>query len=142
MPSERASVCACRVRHTSCSPPRFSHRRSSALCRTFLRNSLRRLSCAASRFWATGFGREGRAANLLWKAGRGAGTGEDWISRRMFGSRGESGGEVEGRMGLDDKGEDFTGRYGLDALKVGRALASSRKTGRAIVLSMVRLVWQ
>lgn len=57
----------------------------------------------------------------------------------MFGSRGESGGEAEGRIGLDDRGEGFAGRYGLDAVKVGRALAASlsRKTGRGIVLNMV-----
>lgn len=54
----------------------------------------------------------------------------------MFGSRGVSGGEAEGRMGLDDRGEDFAGRYGLDALKVGSVLASSRKTGRGIVLNI------
>lgn len=43
-------------------------------------------------------------------------------------------------MGLDDRGEGFAGRYGLDAVKVGRALAEaslSRKTGRGIVLNMV-----
>lgn len=71
-----------------------------------------------------------------------AGIGEDCISRRMFGSRGESGGEAEERIGLDDRGEGFAGRYGLDAVKVGRALAapSSRKTGRGIVLNMVWFV--
>lgn len=61
----------------------------------------------------------------------------------MFGSRGargERGGEVEeGRMGLDERGEDFAGRYGLDAVKVEALvmLASSRKTGRGMVLNMV-----
>lgn len=66
--------------------------------------------------------------------------GEDWISRRLFGSRGESGGEAEGRIGLEERGDDFAGRYGLDAVKVGRvfaAAASSRKTGRGIVLNIV-----
>lgn len=112
---------------------------------------MRRLSCATSRFWATGFGRDGRAANLLWKIGAdaaaaAAGIGEDWISRRTFGSRGESGGEAEGRIGLDDSGEDFAGRYGLDAVKVGRALAAavslSRKTGRGIVPNMVVFLFE
>lgn len=58
----------------------------------------------------------------------------------MFGSRGESGGEAEvGRIGLDDRGEGFVGRYGLDAVKVWGSvvLGSSRKIGRGIVLNMV-----
>lgn len=58
----------------------------------------------------------------------------------MFGSRGERGGDGEGRVGLEERGEGFAGRYGLDAVKVGRVVASSRKTGRGIVLNMV--VWR
>lgn len=107
---------------------------SSALCLTFLRNSLRLLSWAASRFRFNGVGRVGREANLLlllllalpllpnttgfaWYCGwfcfddayKAAGVGEDWRStRQALGSRGERGGVVMG----DDKGD--AARTGLE----------------------------
>lgn len=134
-------------RRTSCSPPRLSHLLSSALCLTFLRNNLRLLSCAASRFWlTTGFGRVGRAANLLTGlVGPGnedhdADIGEDWISLRALASRADSGGGVVARMGLDDKGEEMAGRWaeGEDRLE-GEWLAKPGKVGgRLIVVNMAR----
>lgn len=62
------------------------------------------------------------------------------MSRWILGLRGERGGEAEGRVGLEERGEERVGRYGLDALKgVGAKVweASSRKTGRDMVLNMV-----
>lgn len=110
---------------TSFSPPLRSHRLSSALCLTLLRKSFRLLSCAASRFWTTGFGLAGLEANLNF----GAGIGEDWISRRgnMFGSRGPSGGD-DARIGDEDKGDGTAGRY-MDEL-------SPVKTGRGIIANI------
>lgn len=83
--------------------------------------------------------------------------GLDWISRRAFGSRGDRGGGVEARIGLEESGEDLAGRYGLDAgngvvLSEGRAWSPLRYTemgGMVVNMSeygdgeglAVRLLW-
>lgn len=130
---------------TSCSPPLLSHLLSSALCLTFLRKSFRLLSCAASRFWlTTGFGRVGRAANLLTGLvgpdgdDHDAGMGDDWVSLRALASHADSGGGVVARMGLDDKGEEMAGRWVDDADRVGGAWAakSGKIGGRPIVVNI------
>lgn len=108
---------------------------------------MRLLSWAASRFWlTTGFGRVGRAANLLTglvgpcDEDHDADIGEDWISLRELASRADSGGGVVARMGLDDKGEEMAGRWagGEDRLE-GEWLAKPGKIGgRPIVVNMAR----
>lgn len=104
-----------RKQQTSCSPPLLSHFWSSALCRTFFRNSFRRLCWASPRRWTAGFGRAGRAAYLknLEEVAVDPGIGDDWTSRRVaraaLESHGDSGGE-EARMGEDESGEDTAGR--------------------------------
>ena len=105
---------------TSSSPPRISHLLSLARWRTLLRNSFRRLSRASSRFCTTGLGRGLRFAYL-----KGPGVvvedpfiGEDCVPRkrgRAFASRGESGGEDDVRIGLEERGDEMVGRYGEEA---------------------------
>lgn len=110
---------------------------------------MRLLSCAASRFWpTTGFGRVGRAANLLTGlAGpddddHDADIGEDWTSLRALASRADRGGGdgVVARMGLDDKGEEMAGRWAEGEDNVGGAwlVKSGKIGGRPIVVNMAR----
>lgn len=150
MPASRPTVMRrYRKPHTSCSPPLLSHLLSSALCLTFLRNSLRLLSCAASRFWlTTGFGRVGRAANLLTGLegpdddDHEAHIGDDWTSLRALASHADSGGGdgVVARMGLDNNGEEMAGRWAEGDDRVGGAwlAKSGRIGGRPIVVNMAR----
>lgn len=146
MPAQWRIVRKRKGTRTSCSPPLLSHLLSSALCLTFLRKSFRRLSCAASRFWlTTGFGRVGRAANLLTGLegpdddDHDAGMGDDWISLRALASHADSGGGgVVARMGLDDKGEETAGLWADGDEKVEGAWAakSGKIGGRPIVVNM------
>lgn len=111
-----------------------------------MRKSFRLLSCAASRFWlTTGFGRVGRAANLLTDlAGADgdddheAGMGDDWISLRTLASHADSGGGVVARMGLEDSGEETAGRWADGEDRAGGAWAakSGKIGGRPIVVNM------
>jgi hypothetical protein len=104
---------------TSWSPPLCSHFLSSARCRTFFKKSVRLLSCAFSRFNRNGFGLILRDAYLNLEGG--ACIGDDCVSNRgrVFGSRGDNGGDDwEGRNGEDESGEGTTGRCGEENSKL------------------------
>lgn len=79
---------------------------SSALCLTFSRKFLRRISCASSRFRISGFCRTGRDAYL----NLGCLIGDDWVCLcdRLSSSVGERG--EEARMGDDESGDETLGR--------------------------------
>lgn len=118
---------------TSWSPPLCSHFLSSARCRTFFKNSVLLLSCVFSRLRRSGFGLTWRDAYLNLE--HGPRIGDDSVSRRgrVFGSRGESGGELcDGRRGDEESGEGTAGRCGEEKSRLNM--------GAGIVANMSSLV--